>query len=124
MAAQRLSLGTLVALVCYLLLMAGLVLGLSTLRGQVIADLSTPKARADWEAWRQRNAPQEKGVIHRRVPKSEEPPHLVLLRDYFWGVLFSLGLVVSFMFGALVLLIRGMSQSPTARQLPPSEPIP
>lgn len=108
----------------YLLLMAGLVFGLSTLRGQVIADLSTPAARADWEAWRQREAPQEKGVVHRRIPKSEEPPHLVLLRDYFWGVLFSLGLVVSFMYAAMVLLIRGMLQSPVARELPPPDPIP
>jgi len=124
MAAPRLSPGTIVALVGYFLLMTGLVIGLSKLRGQVIADLSTPAARADWEAWRQREAPQEKGVIHRRVPKSEEPPHLVLLRDYFWGVLFSLGLVVSFMYAALVLLIRGMIQSPAAPQLPPSDPIP
>ncbi|MBD5065999.1 hypothetical protein GUF28_14570, partial [Xanthomonas citri pv. citri] len=63
MAAPRLSLGTIAALAGYLLLMAGLVFGLSTLRGQVIADLSTPAARADWEAWRQREAPQEKGVV-------------------------------------------------------------
>lgn len=88
--------------------MGALVGGLWHVRGRVIAELGTPEARADWEAWRQGVADRQgDGVVQRRIPKSDEPPHLVLLRDYFPGVLGSLFLVATFLYTFLVLAFKG-----------------
>jgi hypothetical protein len=104
----RLSPGLWAALAIYVVLMATLVGGMQYVRGRVIADLSTPQARADWEAWRKKVAEkQDDPVVQRRIPKSDEPPHLVLMRDYFFGMLGSLALVVTFLYGFLVLVVRG-----------------
>jgi hypothetical protein len=72
-------------LVGYLLFVAGIVYGMSVIRQGVIADLGTPQAQADWNAWRTEAAQQDgtKGPVQRSVPKSPEPPMLVLMRDYF-----------------------------------------
>jgi hypothetical protein len=50
-----------------------------------VAQLSTPDSISDWQNWRadvekQKSQP---GPVERRVPKSAEPPALVLLRDNF-----------------------------------------
>ena len=55
-------------------------------RHWALSQLVTPQSRADWRTWRedvrQQQDPQA-GTVARRVPKSTEPPGLVLLRDYF-----------------------------------------
>ena len=50
-------------------------------RHVVLADSST----ADWEVWREdvRQQTSNLGPVERKVPKSIEPPALVLMRDYF-----------------------------------------
>ena len=57
--------------------------------------LTTPESTAAWEAWREdvRAEQDQPTPVQRRVPKSAEPPALVLTRDYF-GV--SLGGAVLF----------------------------
>ena len=54
-------------------------------RQKVLTELSTPTSMADWEAWRAdvRQQQANPGPVERRVPKSNEPPALVLMRDYF-----------------------------------------
>ena len=54
-------------------------------RDQAIERLSTPQSVAHWQAWREdvRQQQTEPGPVQRRVPKSGEPPALVLMRDYF-----------------------------------------
>jgi hypothetical protein len=54
-------------------------------RDGVIARLSMPQSVAQWQAWRDavRQQQANPGPVERRVPKSGEPPALVLMRDYF-----------------------------------------
>jgi hypothetical protein len=54
-------------------------------RERAIEQISTPQSVAQWHAWREDVRQQQKrpGPVKRRVPKSTEPPALVLMRDYF-----------------------------------------
>jgi hypothetical protein len=54
-------------------------------RDRVIEQQSTLQSVADWQAWREDVQQQQvhPGPVQRRVPKSSEPPALVLMRDYF-----------------------------------------
>ena len=71
--------------VAYLILIAGSWWGLATVRARAIQAYSTPQALTEWETWRTAVANRKAGdpAVRRSVPKSPEPPTLVLLRDYF-----------------------------------------
>src|SRR3954471_11138291 len=67
----------------------GVVVGtMFSMRQSAVSQLSSPKSISDWQAWREdvREQQSHKGTVERRVPKSDEPPALVLMRDFF-GVL-------------------------------------
>ena len=70
---------------CYVVLISAVVWSLFSARQSVIAELATPKSVGDWQAWRDDVEQQQEhpGPVQRRVPKSAEPPALVLMRDYF-----------------------------------------
>lgn len=57
---------------------------LYTWRERRLAEVSTPEARRQWEAFREdvRRQADQPGPVKRKVPKSVEPPELVWLRDY------------------------------------------
>ncbi|MEX0938150.1 MAG: hypothetical protein WDZ59_09855 [Pirellulales bacterium] len=72
---------------------------------QVQDNYSTPGARARWEDWRQK-VREQRGPVERRVPPSEEPPALVLARDYFW-VCFTAAMVgLALVWGVTLMLLR------------------
>lgn len=99
-----------VALAGYLLFAAAVVAALVYARGQVLAELGTPEALAEWRAWREevRQQQEQSGTTaERRVPTSDEPPQLVLLRDYFPGVLGATLVIVSFLYGFLAFVTVG-----------------
>jgi hypothetical protein len=76
-------------LVGYVVLVAAVVVTMVWLRQSAVPELSSQKSISDWQAWKQANAEEQKahsGPVERRVPKSDEPPELVLMRDFF-GVL-------------------------------------
>ena len=85
-------------------------------------------SQQDWEEWREAvQASQTKdGPVQRRVPKSDEPPAVVLLRDHF-AVCLSIALVLSaVLFGTFVLFARGVLNWPGPQislpSLPPESP--
>lgn len=98
----------------------GLVIGgVSYMRSVAMAIYGTPQAQTEWDTWRDDVKELEKQpyLIKRRVPKSEEPPALVLMRDYF-GVCLSVAVVLSsVLFGTFMMLVRGAMKS---RSLTPS----
>ena len=49
-----------------------------------LAVVSSPQARAEWDAFRaeMRRQSGDAGPVKRKVPKSAEPPELIWLRDY------------------------------------------
>jgi hypothetical protein len=96
----------------YLMTMAALILALVVVRGRVVANLSSPESLADWQRWKDETQ-QESGTTNvgpvQRIPvKSDEPPALILMRDYFAAILAVALLISSFLFGFLMIVIRGV----------------
>lgn len=60
-------------------------LGLWMVRDRWIEEWSRPEAREQWDEFRgaMRRQTGRDGPVQRKVPRSEEPPQLVWLRDYF-----------------------------------------
>ena len=69
----------------YVVLAGAVVGGMIWVRHTVLTDYSTPESIADWRAWQEdvRQQQTNPGTVQRRVPKSDEPPALVLMRDFF-----------------------------------------
>ena len=72
-------------LAIYTLLIITVIWSLFAVRHWALAELAKPKSIGDWQAWREdvREQQSQPGPVKRRVPKSAEPPALVLMRDYF-----------------------------------------
>jgi hypothetical protein len=78
-------------------------------RRAALDTLSTPEAKAQWDEWRAAaKSLNEHGPVQRRVPKSDEPPALVLMRDYFGIVLTAGALFGSLLFAAMAWPLRGV----------------
>jgi hypothetical protein len=73
-------------------------------------ELAKPESTAAWEAWREDvRANQDKPVpVQRRVPKSAEPPALVLTRDFFGVMLGGALLFSSLLYWVVAWLVMGM----------------
>ena len=93
----------LLLLAIYLVLMAIIVWRLAIARDWALEQRSDPQALAQWSQWRedvrQERDPQARSV-QRRVPKSVEPPVVVLMRDYF-----AICLIAALGFSTLLFLV-------------------
>lgn len=105
------------ALVLYLAALAAAVPALVALRDHVVATFSQPEELRQWQNWREAAGdPAIQGPVARRKPSSEEPPALVLMRDYFPIVLAAALFFSSLVYWFLVLALCGaMSSSRTDR---------
>lgn len=101
---------TLVWLVLYMVLMVLLTGWMQYARAQALATYNQPHELQAWEAWRE-EASHGKGPVARRVPKSDQPPALVLLRDYYAVSLSGVLLFASAIFVALMFFVRGVLES-------------
>ena len=98
----------------YFALLAGVVLGMFAARDWALADLSAPASLADWQQWREdvRTEQERPTTVERRIPKSTEPPMLVLMRDQY-GVLLGAAVVFSsLLYWVFAWLITGMMKTP------------
>lgn len=93
----------------YVLTMAAIVWKMFDARATILATLDNPLARSNWEEWREavRNQSTGAGPVHRRIPKSSEPPALVLMRDYFGVCLTAVVLFVSALYFVTAFLLHG-----------------
>lgn len=75
----------LVALIGWLLLIGAVTTAFSFARNAALSTLGTEEVQGQWDTWRQEAREQAggKGPVKRSIPKSAEPPALVLMRDYF-----------------------------------------
>jgi hypothetical protein len=80
------------------------------MRQSAAADLSSPKSIADWQAWREdvRQQQTNGGPVERRVPKSDEPPQLVLMRDYFAVLMVGAVLFSSILYWIMAWFVAGI----------------
>ncbi|HZL86746.1 MAG TPA: hypothetical protein VFB96_00100 [Pirellulaceae bacterium] len=105
----------LIWLVLYVAMLAAVVGGLFYARQRAIAVYGTDRAEAQWNMWRKDVKQQEdgNGPVARQVPKSAEPPALVLMRDYFVVCVVIAIALSSVLFGTFVFLLRGTLDTPT-----------
>jgi len=93
----------------YIATIAFVVAGVNYMRSIAFAVYGTPQAQTEWDTWREdvKELERQPYPVKRRVPKSTEPPALVLMRDYF-GVCLTIALVLStVLFGTFMVLVRG-----------------
>ena len=98
----------------YLICMLLVVWGMQRARQFATATYGTADAQSEWDAWRQA-ASRDTGAgqpvttgVQRRLPKSEAPPALVLMRDYYTSCLVFALLMSSALFGTLMIAVRGI----------------
>ena len=105
---------TIIALGVYVLLAVLAVMSMSHARQSVLQNFSTPEAGADWQQWRDAAREQSTGAgpVMRRVPSSDEPPALVLLRDYYGMCLAAVLGFGSLAYAAIAFMLRGAIASP------------
>ena len=108
----RIWLSILVA--CYALLVVLIVWSLISARRWALAEMATPNSASQWEVWRDDVRKQQAGSspVSRRVPKSTEPPTLVLLRDHFAVMLAGAVVFSSVLYWITAWLIIGMLSTP------------
>lgn len=110
----------------YLAVLCGVVYGVIAGQQWATKEFGTAAAQADWDRWREDVSSQadDSNPVKRRVPKSEQPPALVLVRDYFEVCLIgSIGLS-SVLYWAFVFMLRGALNSPGPKILTEEEPSP
>jgi len=102
-----------IAGIVYGLLATASVIGMNRARRGVMENAS-PTTQADWETWRAaaREQAEGSGPVTRRVPKSEQPPALVLLRDYYGMCLAAVLLFGSLSYLVLVFFLHGATLKP------------
>jgi hypothetical protein len=107
---------------CLLALLAGYIVLVSLVtwslvgaRNWALAELATSESIHQWEAWREDVRQQEThpGPVRHRVPKSAEPPALVLMRDYFAVSLVGAVLFTTLLYWVTAWFVSGILTSPT-----------
>jgi hypothetical protein len=98
----------------YVLLLGAILWSLTAARKWALAELATPESIRQWEAWREdvRQQEQQSGPVRRRVPKSDEPPALVLMRDYFAVSLVGAVLFMTLLYWVIAWFAYGILHSP------------
>ena len=101
--------------------------GLAIVRESWMHELDRPEARAEWEAFRGAMQAQtgREGPVQRKVPKSEEPPVLVWLRDYFTLACSAWLLFGSVLWGVMAFFVIGVGsqrKASASRSLAENEP--
>jgi len=87
-------------------------------RQYTLTHLASDEARAEWQKFKQAareqsgaDGPVDGPVLH-KVPKSDEPPQLILMRDYFGMCIAGTLLFGSALFVVLMIALRGAVAKP------------
>jgi hypothetical protein len=105
---QRLRLALIVGWVLMMVLPPSL---LWSLRGSWLTALDRPRVQQQWDQFRQDMQEQSdrSGPVQHKVPKSEEPPLRVWLRDYFWLAVAAWAVLGSTLYAFLAIAVVGVS---------------
>jgi hypothetical protein len=101
------------SLLGYIVMIVAVTWSLRSARKWALGELATPESSREWEAWREdvRQQDEQSGPVRRRVPKSTEPPALVLMRDYFSVSLVGAVLFMTLLYWVIAWFVRGILQS-------------
>jgi hypothetical protein len=99
-----------IAVLGYIAMVVAVIWSLASARESAFKNLGTQESIDDWKAWREdvREQQAEPGPVSRRVPKSAEPPGLVLMRDYYAVCLIGALVFTSLLYWVLAWFLRGM----------------
>lgn len=94
----------------YICALVVLALALSQARRQAMVQLETDEAQADWQDWRTEASRQAEGEgpVARRIPRSEQHPELVMLRDHFAVSFIGLALLTTALFITAAFMVGGV----------------
>ena len=97
-------------MIAYVAVIGAVVGSLLSARRRTLGEMNTPQARADWETWRQsvRDDARAGAPVQRRVPKSGEPPMVVLMRDHFAVCLAAAVVLSSALFTVIGFTLEGV----------------
>ena len=100
-------------IICYILMVVGIVVGFYQFRSWSERVYANSNAQIEWQKWRSDvEAQPAEAPVKRRVPKSLRPPATVLLTDYFTTCM-SIAIVLSTaLFFTFMIITRGTIQSP------------
>jgi hypothetical protein len=101
----------------YVALAALIVGSMFWVRHTVLTEFSTDEAVADWRTWQAdvREQQTNPGPVARRIPRSDEPPALVLMRDYFTVSLFGATFFTSLLYWVMAWFVTGALSANTPR---------
>ena len=78
-------------------------------RGVVLANFASSDAQQQWDEWRAAAREQaDEGPIRRKVPRSNEVPSLVLMRDYFGVVIAAATVFTTALYILLTIVLQGL----------------
>ena len=109
------SLSSFVIGVLYAVLLCTLVAMLLVARQRALTTDGSVTSQENWQDWRAEAQRQQdgKGPVTRRVPRSSEPPSLVLLRDHFATSLAIVLVLSSALFFTIAIMVRGVFFGPS-----------
>jgi len=109
------STSSLVIGVLYVGLLCILVSLLLVARQRALTTDSSVTSQDNWQDWRAEAQRQQdgNGPVTRRVPRSSEPPSLVLLRDHFATSLAILLVLSSALYFTIAIMVRGVLFGPS-----------
>lgn len=97
----------------YVLLLAAVIGGCWYARNWAISVYGSPQAQAQWDEWRAKAAKlANEGPVKRRVPKSDQPPALVLATTYYGVCLTIAVMLTTVLYGTVAFFILGVMRSP------------
>lgn len=113
----RCTIGNLLWFAGYAGWLLAIVVGMRAASDSIVQELNTQAAQEQWQEWKSSvRDQQEQGPAARRLPKSDVPPMLILMRDY-QGVLFAAAVTLgTVLYLVTMVFVRGAFQ--------PSPPLP
>lgn len=104
-----------IALPIYFVVAAALLIGLFSARRSAAQGFGNADARQAWDQWRTDagSIDDPNRPVQRSVPRSSEPPTLVLLRDHFAVCAFAGLTLTTVLYWTMALFIRGMVTGPS-----------
>jgi len=102
-----------VIIACWLAAVAVPPVALVAWRDRRLAEVASPEAQAEWDAFRadMRRQSGREGPVQRKVPKSPEPPELVWLRDYLVLAIAAWITLVGVLGGFLAAIALGLARA-------------
>lgn len=102
-----------IAVACWLAAVTLPPLALVAWRDRRLAEVGSPEAQADWDAFRadMRRQTGRDGPVQRKEPKSAEPPELVWLRDYLHLAVIAWVTLVGVLGGFLAAVAVGLARA-------------